>query len=214
MAATLLGGLALLTSMASLAQAQDDAGGGPGHFLKRFDKNGDGMIQISELPPRMQQKLGEADANHDGVLTPDELRAHFDALRAQRFARADKNGDGALDASEVGERAWGHLRVADVDGDGRVTRTELDQARASGKIHGGMGGHHKFSPEAFIQRFDTDHDGAVSLSELPEKLRARFAAADTNHDGKLTVDEIAAAQAQRHHRRHSSGADGGTQSGQ
>ena len=74
-------------------------------LLEHFDANHDGLLQTSELPVSLQGRLGMADANHDGLITPQELHTFGVARRAARFARADKNGDGKLEPSEVGHRA-------------------------------------------------------------------------------------------------------------
>jgi len=46
------------------------------------------------------------------------------------------------------------------------------------------------NPARLIERFDANKDGKLQVSELPDRLRARLAAADTNSDGVLTVDEL------------------------
>lgn len=56
----------------------------PARRLAHFDANGDGRVEITELPERMQQRVSGADANHDGVLAPEEMRAFVDARRAER----------------------------------------------------------------------------------------------------------------------------------
>lgn len=112
----------------------------PARFLQHLDTNGDGKVQVSELPERMQ-KLAKADTNGDGVISMDELTAFRAVEEKARFAEADKNADGAIDATEAGAR-WTHLQVADANKDGKVTQAELDQARAAGTLHGFGGGHH------------------------------------------------------------------------
>jgi hypothetical protein len=120
----------------------------PAEFVKRFDTNGDGKLELSELPLRMQAWLGKADADHDGTLSAAELSAQRDGFLKQRFARMDKSGDGVLTLDEVGERRWEHLRVADADGNGQVTEAEMSQAIAAGALepfghrhHDGSGVH-------------------------------------------------------------------------
>jgi hypothetical protein len=176
----------------------------PAQLVQRFDQNGDGALQVAELPAPMQARLGAADADHNGVIAVAELTAHLQARQAERFARADTNGDGALTADEAGPQRWAHLGVADADHDGRVTRAELDAARASGAMmhhgpHGegrgrgrGRGGHVP-DPARMIQRFDANGDGSLQVSELPAPMQQRLAADDANHDGVLAVDELTAA---------------------
>lgn len=101
---------AMLTALPALAQAQ---GGGRG--MMRADANGDGMISRAEAKAQSDSRFATMDANHDGVLTGDELtgprgnaagdgtttRADYDARAEKRFARMDANGDGMLTADEL-----------------------------------------------------------------------------------------------------------------
>jgi EF hand len=134
----------------------------PAMIVKRFDKNGDGVLQVSELPEHMQKfmakadtnndgvlsidelKAGEAkmkaehmakvDTNHDGTISPEERKAAFEKFAQERFAKLDKNGDGALTKDEVGDKRWERLSVADADKNGSVTQAEIRQAVASGVL--------------------------------------------------------------------------------
>jgi EF hand domain-containing protein len=134
----------------------------PAAIVKRFDKNGDGVLQVSELPEHMQKFMGKADTNGDGVISVDELKAGEAKMRAEhlakvdtngdgtvspeerkaafekfaeaRFAKLDKNGDGGLTKDEVGDKRWEHLSVADADKNGSVTEAEIRQAVASGAL--------------------------------------------------------------------------------
>ncbi|HEX2674492.1 MAG TPA: hypothetical protein VHM25_26635 [Polyangiaceae bacterium] len=134
----------------------------PAQIVKRFDKNNDGQLQVSELPEHMQKFMGQADTNADGVITVDELKAGEEKMRAEhlakvdtdhdgkvspeerkaafekfaeaRFQKMDKNNDGALSKDEVGDKRWEHLSVADADKNGSVTREELKTAFANGTL--------------------------------------------------------------------------------
>jgi len=134
----------------------------PAELVKRFDKNADGKLQVSELPEQMQKFMGKADANADGVITVEELKAGEEKMRAEhlakvdtdhdgkvspeerkaafekfaeeRFAKMDKNNDGALSKDEVGDKRWEHLSVADADKNGSVTREEIKTAVAAGTL--------------------------------------------------------------------------------
>ena len=132
----------------------------PAELVKRFDKNGDGQLQVAELPEHLQQFMGKADSNGDGVLSPDELKAGQEKMRAEhlakidtnhdgevspeerkaafeqfaqkRFEKLDANHDGALTKDEVGEQRWARLSVADADKNGSVTQAEIKTAVAAG----------------------------------------------------------------------------------
>ncbi len=108
--------------------AAGEPGPGPGgevhgdrffkELIKRFDKDGDGKLDASELADmeaarqQMQQNGGGArfreqaikmfDKNGDGVLDEAE-RAEAAKFREEQIRRFDKNGDGKLDQEERAE---------------------------------------------------------------------------------------------------------------
>lgn len=134
----------------------------PAELVKRFDKNADGKLEVSELPEHMQKFMGKADTNNDGVITVEELKAGAEKMRAEhlakvdtdhdgkvspeerkaafekfaeeRFTKMDKNNDGALSKDEVGDKRWERLSVADADKNGSVTREEIKTAVAAGTL--------------------------------------------------------------------------------
>lgn len=162
----------------------------PERLLQKLDTDGNGNVERAEIP----QFLQGADTNSDGKLTVDELKAHHEKMRAEHFARKDKNHDGFLTQDEVDERHWSMLSVADANKDGKLTQAELDQAHADGKLPKMMG-HHRgrhgpMPPAALLEKFDSNKNGTLELSELPEHKRERLGAADKNGDQRLTVDEL------------------------
>src|SRR6478609_5141831 len=134
----------------------------PAEMVKRFDKNADSKLEVSELPEHMQKFMGKADSNGDGVITVEELKAGEEKMRAEhlakvdtdhdgkispeerkaafekfaqeRFAKLDKNNDGALSKDEVGDKRWERLSVADADKNGSITREEIKTAVAAGTL--------------------------------------------------------------------------------
>lgn len=183
----------------------------PARFTQFMDRNGDGRVEVSELPPRAQARMAGADANRDGVLSVQEITAHMEAQRAARFAQMDTNSDGAVTADEVGAR-WEHLQAADADHNGRVSREELQAAHASGALRGGHGrGRGEGGPHdgaGFLQRFDRNGNGALEVSELPPRMAEHLSPADTNHDGTLSPDELRVHMEQRRAARAAAGPQG------
>ncbi len=43
--------------------------------IQRFDANHDGVLQASEVPPRLREWFAKVDANKDGIVTAQEIRA-------------------------------------------------------------------------------------------------------------------------------------------
>ena len=125
----------------------------PEKLIERFDANKDGSLQAAELPERMQERIGDIDTGGDGVVSKEELTAHFATMKAEhqkrfaerakeRFEKRDANKDGVLDQSEVGER-WAKLSVADANGDQKLTQDELKAAFESGKLKPMRGERHR-----------------------------------------------------------------------
>lgn len=48
-----------------------------------------------------------------------------------------------------------------------------------------------------LERYDADHDGTLTRTEMETGLKADFAAADTDHDGRLNEEETRAVNYQR-----------------
>lgn len=148
------------------------------------------------------------DANGDGAI--DRAEAAASPKLAQRFDTLDRNGDGRLDAGErPRHQARGHgrrhggqrlhggpggIERLDADGDGRISRAEVEAAPA------GRGAR----PNRWLQHFDAidaNRDGQVVRTEfnawqdrqrsereaaMRKRFDERFAAADLNRDGKLS----------------------------
>ena len=141
---TILAALAFASSTA-LALAADgqapDAGHGPrGHMLERLkqaDTNGDGMLSRDEAKalPMISKNFDAIDANHDGQITMEELRAFHKARagerRAEHWKKIDTDGDGRISRAEAqanAPRLAEHFDQIDANGDGFITPEELRAA--------------------------------------------------------------------------------------
>jgi Ca2+-binding EF-hand superfamily protein len=122
------------------------------------------------------------------------------------FDRLDKNSDGIVDKSELGEAderiVKRLLRTSDKDGDGELTRDELSdgtttrvepKGRLEAQPQARPGQRMALSPQEIIKRVDRDGDGAVSRSEAPERMKQNFDRIDADGDGKVTASEFARA---------------------
>jgi Ca2+-binding EF-hand superfamily protein len=111
----------------------------PEKLFEHLDRNGNGTIELAELPEHKREWLATADANDDGTITREEVLAHAEAKGQELFAKIDANGDGFLTADEVPGRRWERLVKADANGDAKLTADELRGAMKNGKM--GWKGH-------------------------------------------------------------------------
>lgn len=96
-------------------------------------------LAAEKIDPKLQAEFDRSDANHDGVLT----RAEIDARVAKMDVGANKMPPGKAKAISA---AW--FNTADANHDGKVTPAEMQGLF-----------------RALASRYDTNHDGVVSLEE-------------------------------------------------
>lgn len=139
-------------------------------------------VSKADFVQRRIERLRAADANGDGQVTAEEMRAYAQARRAERqaarFDRLDANKDGVLD------------------------RDEFNTPRARGERSEGMAGRH-----AGARNHRGGHGGAntrhmarggesrfpIVIADVERRANEAFARMDANSDGVLTQDERRAA---------------------
>jgi Ca2+-binding EF-hand superfamily protein len=119
-------------------------------LMKALDTDGDGELSASEIE-NASKVLLTLDTNGDGKLSADELRPNPADVRpglfgrpgrggeggegrgmgaeflARMFEQQDANNDGFLSGDEIPERMQGILARIDKDGDGKISKEELQQ---------------------------------------------------------------------------------------
>ena len=139
-----------LTSAAVIAFAAPEGAGGPRHHgdamerLKQADTDGNGMISREEAKalPMISKHFDDIDTNKDNQLSPDELRAFHQKMRAEHegkraermaehWKKLDTDGDGKVSLAEAkanAPRLAEHFSAIDTNGDGFITPEEMKAA--------------------------------------------------------------------------------------
>lgn len=108
----------------------------PKKMMERFDKNGNGVLEFSEIPKKRLERFRAADLDKNKSLTVEELKAYRLVKRTEKltraFAKRDANHDGYLTEDEVGKR-WRRVVKADNNGDARVSFGEFKSVKLSRK---------------------------------------------------------------------------------
>jgi Ca2+-binding EF-hand superfamily protein len=125
----------------------------------------------------------QADRNHDGSITLDELK-----LDAQRFYETlDVNHDHEIDPDEIDH--YETVIAPEVrTGSGFVTDANTDDEASGGGRLGLL-----TIPEP-VTAADTNLDRGISEQEFQTAAEKRFALLDSNSDGRLTLPELQAAR--------------------
>lgn len=113
-----------------------------------------------------------------------EVKKKFDP--AQMLKEYDKNNDGFLEASELPERMRQQFGRMDANGDGKLSRDELDKvARRFGQTPAAV------PEDALFRLLDTNADGKLSKEELQNAAKI-LEKLDRNKDGTLDREELSA----------------------
>ncbi|HWL48117.1 MAG TPA: hypothetical protein VNQ31_10420 [Sphingomonadaceae bacterium] len=156
----------------------------------------------ADAPYPLAAWFAQADANHDGAITPDEMAADADRF----FALLDVDGDGELLPDEIAryERKIApevqiYTRRADPFGTG--ARAEKHDKRRSNKPaeYGGAMGAGRYAflniPEP-VEAADSDFNRAVDRVEFRAAAVARFRQLDRAGTGRLTLAALPKTPAQ------------------
>ncbi len=139
----------------------------------RHDLNRDGTITASEYG-RGEVRFANFDRNEDGVLEPADFPddTYFNGFSHMLLRDADADED-----EQISPEEWqSYCADFDVDGDGRIVRSEVAET---------MGGWAD-DWDLFLLSFDQDSDGDFDQ----EDLRLTFRDQDYNGDGVLAGKEL------------------------
>ena len=125
---------ALVGLMVALGGAAMAAGGDRhAKIFNRLDTNGDDKVSPTEFRPFADRRFVRFDADGDGTVTSEEVKAHL-MQRVERqhkrlMRRFDTDGDGKVTQAEYGERVATMFDLIDKNDDGAISREEAQKMR-------------------------------------------------------------------------------------
>lgn len=169
-------------------------------LFERLDRNKDGAVQLSELPPELQSRLKPLfDRLGKTQITEEELRSVSDrpatggtgSGREAYFATLDANGDGRLSVEEVPEAAKALVAaLLDRVGKKRTDALTKDEYVRLVKMGGGSANDSpKPAGPGLMQTLDVNRDGKLTRQELAAAV-AKFDLLDADESGDLDAREL------------------------
>lgn len=125
-------------------------------FIKRFDKNNDGVLTRDEVPPFLAKIFDKVDTNQDGKLDRSEINRLRRRLMDRFGATTTVQKDKAPKQTKTNPvQPTADFDALDRNADGRLSRDEL-----------------KGTPYASrFDEIDTNHDGQIDRREFEEFLK-------------------------------------------
>jgi Ca2+-binding EF-hand superfamily protein len=122
---------------------------GPGGYLMKLASENDGAVTRADAEAAIAGQFALIDADGDGYITQDEMKAHQDARRAEmqerraeraaaRWAELDTDGDGRLSLAEYTAARIKPFDRIDANNDGVVTADEIEAMRAQARERRGQ----------------------------------------------------------------------------
>ena len=177
-------------SIAAIALAMPlaaQAGPGKGHrghgaHLMQMDANADGNITRAEADASLAARFATIDADSNGFVTQDEMKAHHEAQRAEMKANWEAR---KAEAEAAGEPVREGKMMRDKD-PAKAAERKAKRAEKAAEHWAAM---------------DTDSDGQLSAAEFTAEHIKFFAKMDADSDGSITKAELDAAKAEMKERR-------------
>lgn len=211
-------GLGLAAGMGAAmapASAQAEATPRADRLFERLDADDSGGVTKSELQAAALKRFDAMDADGDGKISRAEVSAIADKHEARREGLAEKRADKVLDRADfdkngslskteyetalaaasqtIRDRAPAFAK-ADADGDGKVTRAEIEKLSA---LRDADHARDRDRGARILGRFDkadADDDGVVTKAEFldsafAERLDRLMARADADKNGSISRSE-------------------------
>ncbi len=154
------------------------------HFAK-LDANRDGFVTQDEMKAHRGDRAGKAGSWSDRKSKRSAMRGGAMADPAAAFDRLDANKDGMISRDEFAKAR--EMRIE------RRVEMRGDAPKADGQREGRSGKRmmriHRMGAHGMMRMADANNDGKVSLAEMQDAAVRHFDMMDANRDGSLTPQE-------------------------
>lgn len=164
----------------------------------------DRVVTRTEVEAKVKEQFARLDANKDGVVTLDEIKADRQARMKERadrlFERLDTDKNGQLSRAEfdarlanMGEKMAERRQEGGPGHRGEGMRGEGHRGGGEGMRGGHRWGRGGGMDGRWYAAVAATKDGKITLAQATATRLAWFDKIDTNKDGKITPDERKAA---------------------
>lgn len=187
-------GSVFLSPMGEPFRSDDPNADNVGAWFAEADRNHDGAITLDEMQADANRFFDTLDANHDGEIDPAEL-TRYETEVAPEVQVGTQMGERSAGRRGGGGGGWGGGRHGGGGRGGgrRGGGGENAGGGPAGQFEEGLEGAGRFSffniPEPVISA-DTDFNRGVSRKEFLDAAGKRFLMLDARHDGRVTRDEL------------------------
>ncbi len=157
------------------------------HMINQYDENEDGVLERSELPRDKRSSFSKLDRDGNGKLTANELKQHAQNMKRRVvpvemiYIWVSDANRGGLSLNDL-QDAYDTLQDIDDNGDGQISRDELQQRRQEITS--------KWA-RTLLKRLDDNDDGQVSEDEAQGTSLARqFDQIDQNGNNEISRQEL------------------------
>ncbi len=132
-------------------------------MMNQYDKDKNGYLEKDELQQGLAQQFDAWDANADGKVFADEIKASYEKLQANTFKRVSAG------AADQGNALFATI---DANGDGRIGLREMHAAAER------------------LATLDTDGNGEVAAVEIPLNVRVALARGPYAYQGLYDYRQV------------------------
>lgn len=163
-------------------------------WFEQADRNHDGVLTADEMAADAERFFETLDTNHDGEIDPDEI-AHYENVIAPEvrtgFIRSPE-------PETAGAESQGGRNSGRGGGDGGGHRGGRGHRNGGGEGFGGFGGDDEARAGRYglleipepVSSADTDFNRGVSAQEFRNAALQRFHMLDLDHKGRLTLSDL------------------------